>query len=134
MKRGEFLKAFGFAIVAPSVLITKGGSAIAEVKKDAIRYKRWPIYPETNVKVAQYHNRYITSEFTYVKVATNGNDFLVPVGWNGYSDDMPIYIGNSEEFSCLVRETQEKFIVDENNSFQFENGLVIKYDPKIHHN
>ncbi len=130
MNRVQFLKAIGISVLAPSVITCYSEGKKEEVPINDFTPNRWPIYPD-KIEYGRFHPPTSKMEyviFTYVKIERNGIDYLVPVKESGIYD----LIKTRQRFEYNVKQVQEKFIIDEANSWAFDNGLVIKYDKYIH--
>jgi len=132
MNRSDFLRILGIAALSPSVMIVHGQSSNVKhyVKLNKFNPKRWPIYPDRTQFSYQDGKGIYHTAFSYVKISRNGSEYLIPLKETS--------LGNEElmtkRFEWEAKEISENFIVDEANQVWFDNGFVIKYDPKIHHN
>lgn len=129
MNRADFFKILGITALTPSVIIQR---TVVEEPVSLAKFnpKRWPIYPETVSFSMQNRNYLEHTFFSYVKINRDWVYYLIPVKECGIGDVDRV----EARFKFEAEEIREKFIVDKDNAFFFENGFIIKYDPQIQHN
>jgi len=128
MTRSDFFKVFGFAIIAPSILIPNENGVKVELPTEKFNPKRWPIYPD-RIDFSYIDGKKTCRVLsTYVKIERDGVEWLIPVRDITF-DDMEMA---KERFEYHADLTQEKYIINENLTGAFGQSCQIKYDPSIH--